>query len=1828
MNNPTAAIREFDFDLPVVNIGSNPANEVVVGGDGVMPFHASILCENNTFSIIPMAPEAKIKLDGKILHAASASVSENQCIEIGDNSLYLQKGITPSNYHLTLYKSSEGLVESSQETANSAGEQSILVDMINQQNTVEVEQSALYEFEVVNGGRYVASFQTHIQGVPNDWVQITPRFVNLNEGQRATIRASITPPRESTSTAGTHALNIVVTSPNYPRQRSVTPVSLTIQPFYEFMTSNLSPRQKHIHWREHSGYVNLPIYNNSNCTADFNVTALDDENGCSFDFEVGEGIRHTRQTTVSIPAGETCDLPIEITPNRQPIISIRNKHYHYNTTTQVTGQPVSPQTLSGTAVSHPLLGWLAVLLSVLLVFTGLFFLVQPRINSFQVAASKDVIELGDSTNLEWSVSPFTSRLSISNMDKEITRNLNHITVAPEQSTTYEMVAGNWISNLLGMDRTKKVTVLVVPPSPNIAVFDVDKTAVDQGNPVKIRWSVTDTDKLLLTIDKVVYELSAEEFSGERIVIMEKDSIVTLEASNLSGSELRSYYIDVAPPNIDIDTYTVWVRPEGSKASIMPNISDLVFTGVTLRRAGLASFPSIYRQSRLSANDSDFSEKFVELVKDDASDTGYKVIFYQPDRELSKGEQVMLEWEVNGVEKLTIAPFTQELPASGKQPFFPQESMNFVLTAKNGSLEKLYMLPVNVFDGIPPTAPKVDFFKAVPTKMTGGGNVQFSWSISGEWTHIQLARGTDKGEEIIADWLTPQGFKKIAVKESGTFLLKAWNGELSTAQPIDITVDPALQKINLNINDVYTDAGRFMVGRSVIVTVGFTNIPADNPKPTGKVTVTDGYSTCLITLPALSCELTFITPGEKQISASYEGDTVYLQDDSDPYPQTITVESAEVELIPRYFRLGTDTGIIDITSPSNDLNLDSGLRIIVEVRPKNINVPDDGMSKVSVSICDQDASGNMIEGSCQFVADGTAVAATATDTLGRQTGKFYVDVSIYGFTQPGTHLFVFDYSHQEGTINPSSFEQPNVPIGKVHFHLSSSLCNSDPIQSAYCKMGSTDPTTADQIIFDLHTITDKDIPTTLPSPDAADFSISPVGKSGATVTPLACAIKKLNGVYKLACETNEMTSADNTWTMNYTYDNTSSDAYIMDTNTGSFSMDVLNTTKIVVADVGKLQVGQAIQFTGTGGIVNVQDQVSGDLLPVSLTITDASGTSITSIGCSTTENCSESDGKITILNSNSNSSIFMKKAGEIRIVLTYAGDSTNYLGSTVEKTFVASKLEGITATWKSQSGIWPNDLVVNALLPARIELGVESGSISPNVLVGRKLLVKFTNQSAIKACTINAPGTGTEGEYLVTISSFTSGPVADFKLSCGGGDIVLPFDAYLTIGFVTNGPDTEGDDFAFSSTADLDEEVRIKINDSAVLETQLYLMPVTTSSVNLTNNSSSVVQFLVGEKYQLNFKLKTIYGHYNSWYSSYNTASEMINEYLNADNYVMITLPPAVENAIDWENSTCGIKNNIRVKLDGAVDVVQYDFAFVNWSWGYAQFNLINKYPCYLVFNKDVSLNQNISFSFISHNGFYKASTSYNTTGVTKQDVNMTFTPISPFTGLIGDSQVITIDLASATRSDTVLPLIKSGVTSFDSQFYVTTPCGVISDKKINSTNQAQFTLTSPTDECISQKVSVDYLQNDYFNKLEDQEYTFTFNKHTSAASLQFFDTSWLDTFPWGAAASPFTNVDYKFRVKVVDNDGHTAIPTGTVRIKVSGVTGYTVKNATDTILTQDSEGYFYLTLDGSGYAEFKILFTVSGTNVKFDYLYAGSSYFKPSATGSTNTFTVLTSPAP
>lgn len=1802
-----AAIQEFDFNYPVLSIGSHPDNDIVLPGGSALAFHATLHLQNGQFHLIALGGASTIRVDGRSLPASPARVSESQQVEIGSYALLFRQNSSPESVHVTVAELAAPAAgaTAAQSFGLPEGESLILVNVPVEQVEVDVEQTAGYELEIINGGPIVAAFFVSISGVPEEWVEISPRMVNLNEGQRARVRISITPPRGPESVAGRHLVEAQVKSPNYGGQSVLKELGLVINPYYEFMIGNLSPKDQRIGWSKRTGRASLPIANHGNSQADFNVSAMDDENGCTFDFLISDETQLTRQTTISIPAGDTFTLPIQITPHKRRLFGFSSKRYSYTTTVQLP-QSALTQMTSGSASAVPLFGWWSIVLTVLLLGIGLFLLLQPNIYSFQVAAGKDVIELGDSTRLEWAVSPFATNVSISGVDQAINRGQTSLTLAPSQSTTYEIVAGNWLSGLLRIDQRRSLTVLVVPPTPRINVFDVGETHVARGKPVTVRWSVTRADQAFLTIDEVVYELPQGEFSGEREVVLEKDALVTIEAKNASGSELRSYFISIVEPFIDVRTFTVWVRPQ---------------TAAALPTQGSGALLSM-----LNIPDPNFPEKYVELVPDRNSDSGYRVEFYQPDRELSKGEQVMIDWSIEGTDngKIKIAPFTDELPARGSQPFFPQESMNFVLTAKSGELEELFMLPVKVFDGQPPQAPKIEFFRASPLSAVGSSNVQFAWSVSGNWTRVQLStEGT-----VVADYVNPQGFRTVRVGKSTTYILTAWNGNLSSAAPVEITINPALIDPGLIVTSISPDSGRAQVGSKIIVTIDFTSVPDGSAYPTGNVIVTDGSSTCTIPLPALNCTLQFATSGTKSISASFPGDKVYSQSKSADFNQQIVVASSEVELIPSFYFIGNNT---PIAVESTKFDMDKGMRTLVEVRPRNTTLADN-KGTVSLSLCEQDANENIIESSCVFVGS-AQVKVAATTANGQTEGYGYADITIQNFKSSGMHSLLFEYTHSENAIDPADFVQPNIDINRTRILLSLSNC-SNPDTLTSCTYGLTSGTTTSEIVFDMKVFRSPNpilLSTLLPAPEIGAFTIT--SNNSATWD---CTIKPRSGTYKLVCNVSGLASGT-TYTVSYGYDNTNplppsdtrNDYYMgqdpaISFGTPTFQLSVLTSTKVVIGDLSGIKVGERIQLTGpNGGLVSILSGTSpvSPIPSTGITLTEKSGADIFGIeneGVNCARDTTDSS-KIIVTAANAECYIYFKHVGSYTLVATFEG-TTALNGATssdvpvevIQQTGMSAILQyrdngNFTTTFPANFTTNEKAFIRAVLDGPASNFSPDDTSFPPTALADRKLLLTLNPWGATN-CIVDTDNIVTDlsgGIYEVTITQKSIGnpsagifvTSADFNITCSNQS-TLGVSFNLTFSDKTT-PIKDSDDFRFLTPVNRPSiavsppgvgtlNTSIKRNDtpgtnmlSGTTISKLHFGQIYTVGIENTSDIKAPYNYVVNYTYTYVCPLGI--------FCSLLPVSTDINPSVaasNTRNSVLSTFNANVKWSVDPSNflskgtnldvgtSTCAANMSLT-----AQDVSNNSYPeYTGWSLKSYQhywdgLNLITIYvyqtntsgsmtlqlkttdaqKCTILFDSSGATNATvtdtsgtIAISATSGNGLFDVTNTYSVNGIDKQAVSMTFNPATgPLNGFVHVPLTLGITLASTEiNGGTVLPFVG---TTFGGAFSPTLDAACSNLSQVGSIAQngsitQVFTSTSAYAQCNN---LLQYVGNKYYQAIPNTaQPSMVFAKHTPTITF---------TIPGSTTTITYGN-SISFTVSVAGPGNGVPEPSGTVTFTRNGTT--------------------------------------------------------------------------
>ncbi len=1812
------------FDYPVLSIGSHPENDIVLPSESALSFHASVHLRDGKFHLIALGSLESIRIDGRGLVSSSCILEENQPIEIGEYVLTFRQNGMGEKIHVSVAKIDAAAHETS--GAPEDAQELILLKIPVDQLEVDVKQTATYEIEITNAGDIVAAFSVAVKNIDPDWVEIHPRSLKLNERQSARVRISVTPPRKPSSQAGRHTFEVEVRSPDYGNQPVKRSLTLVIRPYYEFSISNLSPKDQNIFWGKRIGTAHLQISNESNEAANFSVTAIDDENGCAFDMLVDEQTQRTRQANFSIPAGETFNLPIQITPHKRRLFALSSKRYLYTTTVQLPQSGMSQMT-SGSVSVVPLFGWWSIALGVLLIGLMLFLLLQPTIYDFSIAAGKDVIELGDTIRLEWSVSPFATNVSISGVNQPIERGQTSITLVPEQSTTYELVASNWLSSLLNMDRRQSRTVLVVPPSPHINVFEVSETDVARGKPVLVRWSVTNADQAFLTIDEVVYELPRGEFSGEREVILEKDALVTLQARNASGSELRSYFINLVEPQIDVKVFTVWLRARDRAEVPIPPQS-----GYKLSRPANAS------------PDPNFPVKYVELVRDRSSESGYRVEFYLPDRELAKGEQILLQWDITGTDngKVQISPFTDALPARGSQPFFPQESMNFVLTAKSGEKEVIYMLPVKVFDGQPPQAPKIDFFRASPLKAVGPSEVQFAWSVSGNWTRIQLST---EGQ-VVADYLNPQGFRTITVSKSSTYILTAFNGNLSSAAPVEITIDPALKPIGLYFKQAFPASGRFLINDSVAFTLEFYDVARSNPgsgiyvapdvAPTGTILVTDGVSLCTIVLPAKTCDLKFTTPGDpKEITASYSGDTVYASASTDqPYGQYISVISSTVILTPTYYLLNrtdpmdsVNTSPIILTSTSRPM--DTGLFIRVGITPQGSPLPTPNTGKVNLYLCQQRAKAGggfeLVPGSCEP----RGFASVTLNPVSGATPAGFADIILSSFPSVGTYALLFSYS--ASGFEPSEHVEYNVVISKVGIKLGFAGCNLVP--GANCELGTSNAAST-KVVFQVLKSDGTRLPADLTSPVMAAYEISEL--IDGSYAPWSCqmAIQTDSGsnFWVIECTVNFAVSAPlgsslrSPSSMAFQFDAADDPNYTASPASYNFSITAKQNTfvSLTASALTGLKVGQLVDFTtanGLDGIVQLVDATNTKITPTGAITITASQNNVFPLNAdypSSTAGCTvDANGKVLTITSITTpcQMYFRQVVSDLELTVAYAGNASNFMSvSQSPVTLSVTKQTDIALNWQYEDT--PGNYIAwggkNSILPGsafKIRISLTGPSnFSPTALRNGGAMIITINEPS---CSVTGTSIGGGNPtYTVPITNTGVGqtPRIDFTLTCNQSPRAVTISAYLS----------NTTDFAIQAGQPQSQLLGVLDRTGRYIEVSFVrYAPLEQDRVAIFTTSggvSSMAPLHFGARYDVRLTVGRIYAD-----TATGSRLDVINAYLAANHYAQIRFDAAIFATIDWTRSTCinlhsSNPNTVGVPLD-AYRVV-YDFGKPDLTQpGWTDIEMYNNTPCRLYFDTATNTpitNGTTQYHFnVSGFTYTLPPSSTFATQLVKQTVTMATSPSSIDTEFYVDSPSATFNLnVTPQNAGTDLnPL----VSPIGSQITFSSTCGLTTSASFTSSTLAQISLTPSLTTCdTGANLTITYAGNNWF-----QSNSFTqpvlVRKHNPEMNL-------LLKQPNGTYAlfTPPANIKVddvlEFQVQLRQGTGFdtTPLPSGKVRIWMVDIDNnkldtsiYEIANGPG--VTYDSTNLWYeVNLNASGDAFFTLTVKGDKANIRLVYYYVGT----------------------
>lgn len=612
----------------------------------------------------------------------------------------------------------------------------IIAELQLQEITVDVEQTAVYQLTIINGGDLVATFSVRVEGLDESWVTISPRYVNLFEGNRASVTISIAPPRLPTSYAGPHHFALVITSLNYPGRVNRRGATLMINPYYEFSVGEINPRQQSISWFTRTAKASIALTNKGNSNTLFQVDGRDDERGCSFEFQVpGEGANLANQAEFHIPPEQTISLPVLITPHSRQFVALGKRSYTFTITSSMPDGAQLPRSMLGQLKTSPLIGPLLLFLLGLFLLALIVVIFKPSISTFNVdGSSSKIARAGDSVTLYWQASPFT-RLVIPELSQDpLDSSVGNITVAPTANAVYQLKGDNWLSRLnpqwFGVE-PQTVSVVITPVPPTIMTFGGDKESIITGDSVKLSWQVEGAEKI---------------------------NLINQADGNPKPVPGPGGSLDTGP----LDRETTYVLEASNVYIATPIRSDPFIIKVSTPTPTPMPTPAISR-------------------------------FFANPPAIVAGENTTLSWEVTGVDQVSVLGIGDGLPASQSVSIAPLDTTNYVLNAANGpSAAKpqsvtVYVTPAPTATGIPP-APQIKFFTANPDTLIllkgSSGSVELKWSVVGDTTGVEIS-GPSLGSPIVG--LNKEGSLNVSVTGSSLFVLTAINVDQKISANVEAKV---------------------------------------------------------------------------------------------------------------------------------------------------------------------------------------------------------------------------------------------------------------------------------------------------------------------------------------------------------------------------------------------------------------------------------------------------------------------------------------------------------------------------------------------------------------------------------------------------------------------------------------------------------------------------------------------------------------------------------------------------------------------------------------------------------------------------------------------------------------------------------------------------------------------------------------------------------------------------------------------------------------------------------------------------------------------------------
>ncbi len=434
-----------------------------------------------------------------------------------------------------------------------------------------------------------------------------------------------------------------------------------------------------------------------------------------------------------------------------------------------------------------------------------------EVTSFE--AAPEFVAPGDQTILSWAIAGNPASLVITSDADGMPVDLmgaspaaGSLPVVVNQDTTYTLTAQNNEGDMI----TAMVTVQLLPPLPQIQLFDPSDTFVTAGSTVTLNWQVTGATALMLEDDTgAMIDLTGKMLDIDSIdVVINTDRTYTLTASNVAGDATSAVLIAVGDPvtamlssnvlmvNAGDDVTLSWTTGFATSISLTSSLGETIdLTGKDIANDSVVVAPAEDVTYTLTAQG--FAGPATATVMLTVNPVVSITTFTSSAFLIDQGDPVTLSWEIENSTSFTLEATdssgtmlidTSMLFTMDMLTLSPAETTTYVINAL-GDTGDTDRRELTVVVDVPPT---IDSFIASPETLdlTNGPTVStLSWTTSHttQWSLLDLNTGLPV---MFTDLGNGAGTVDVSPTVTTTYLLNAGNAQGTFAnQMLTVTVIP-------------------------------------------------------------------------------------------------------------------------------------------------------------------------------------------------------------------------------------------------------------------------------------------------------------------------------------------------------------------------------------------------------------------------------------------------------------------------------------------------------------------------------------------------------------------------------------------------------------------------------------------------------------------------------------------------------------------------------------------------------------------------------------------------------------------------------------------------------------------------------------------------------------------------------------------------------------------------------------------------------------------------------------------------------------------------------